>query len=354
MLTGRSPRPACRCAPTPGSRRTRARSGSRPRSRPRAGALTSRAAAAASRWRSSWTKLSPQPIACPGAGHQSSMNGSRWPVTSSRRTCLRRVISSSSLRRSMSKDSEPSVPSTSKTRTLLRRPAAREASSVPMAPFASSTVAAKASSTSTGRSSRVSTNVVVTALTATGSPTRKRARSTMCEPRSATAPLPASVLSKRQVRRWSRRRADEARKRARRWVGSPSRPSLSSRRASATAGRNRRLNPHMCTTSARLASVQSRRASFAVRPSGFSQSTCLRAAIAASVGSRCSEFGPVLSKTATRSSSSCSRQSLTAFSKPKRSRARSSAARSRPQTETSRGSAAGRSSIVLSMWRARE
>ena len=41
--------------------------------------------------------------------------------------------------------------------------------------------------------------VLVIAMTDFGSPTRKRARSMMCAPRSPSAPLPASFLSSRQI-----------------------------------------------------------------------------------------------------------------------------------------------------------
>ena len=61
----------------------------------------------------------------------------------------------------------PREPLTSNAFWLIRPRASLEASSVPMAPSSNSTVAANASSTS-----RPSTNVSTTAVTASGSPTR--------------------------------------------------------------------------------------------------------------------------------------------------------------------------------------
>ena len=51
--------------------------------------------------------------------------------------------------------------------------------------------------------------------------------------------------------------------------------------------------------------------SSAVRPSGFSQITCLPASAAAIVGSEWKLFGPELSNTPTRSSEMIERQSVT-------------------------------------------
>jgi hypothetical protein len=72
----------------------------------------------------------------------------------------------------------------------------------------------------------------------------------------------------------------------------------------------------------------------ALRPSGFSQRTCLPARVAAIVGSAWTAFGPPFTKKPIRSSATCSRQSVVASAQPQRARASSRAATLRPEMET--------------------
>ena len=97
----------------------------------------------------------------------------------------------------------------------------------------------------------------------------------------------------------------------------------------------------MCLTPARAAACQISWLSAALRPSGFSHSTCLPACAAAIVGSPCRLFGPELSNSATRSSASSSRQSVTAVSKPYRCAASATAVRLRPAIAINRGRSGG-------------
>ena len=100
----------------------------------------------------------------------------------------------SSLRRSRSKASDPFEPLISQANAFLRPVANRVASIVPTAPFSKRTAASNASSTW-----RPGWNVAVRAATVSISPTRYRARSTTCVPRSPSAPEPARSFSKRHA-----------------------------------------------------------------------------------------------------------------------------------------------------------
>ena len=132
------------------SRRRPRRRGSRPRTSRRTARRRRPSAIASSRWCSSCTNVSPQPMMWPG-GHQCSQNG--WSASetstvlkprarspSARNTC-------SSFRRSMSNASEPFEPLISHWKALRRPSASRVASIVPTEPFSNSTAASSASST---------------------------------------------------------------------------------------------------------------------------------------------------------------------------------------------------------------
>src|SRR6185369_12125550 len=97
----------------------------------------------------------------------------------------------------------------------------------------------------------------------------------------------------------------------------------------------------MWTTPAFSAALQIPCASSPVLPSGFSQRTCFPFRAASIVGSAWRSFGPPLSKSWTRSSCTCSRQSVVASSQPRSLRASSTFSGVRPEMETSRGTSAG-------------
>ena len=94
------------------------------------------------------------------------MNGCSGSVTRIRRNHFPSATSRSFIR-STSNESAPREPFTSNVLWLIRPVASRDASSVPTTPLSNSTVAANVSSTPWP-----SMNVFVTALIATGSPTR--------------------------------------------------------------------------------------------------------------------------------------------------------------------------------------
>jgi hypothetical protein len=76
------------------------------------------------------------------------------------------------------------------------------------------------------------------------------------------------------------------------------------------------LNPHSALTPVAATRFQAPNASSAVRPSGFSQITCLPASAATIDGSAWMSFGPETSKSCTRSSATTARQSVRASVNP--------------------------------------